>query len=250
MAVPCLSRMVHLVARAAGLAYIARSSAPPAPLTFSADAGPVPRGRRGHMEDAQALTDTSTRGLLPQLTDVLYALAESHAMLLRKVRSIRFEYSEATSSVVSFAEDSTDALIVPSTDSGQLQLVDATSWPIMEATTATRTDRAEPTASRIGIVSSEVDRVPQAATPRDVDVRGVDGRVAPADAATADSQRSEMNAKGSTQTSSQPDGSHRFEAEQSHPLAAESEGRNYNFFDDLDARLAGLGEQEPEQFQE
>jgi hypothetical protein len=38
-----------------------------------------------------------------------------------------------------------------------------------------------------------------------------------------------------------PDGR---EAQQVDPTDAESENRNYNFFDELDARLAGLGDAE------
>ena len=38
------------------------------------------------------MTDISSKGLLPQLTDVLHALTDSHELLLLKLQSVRLEH--------------------------------------------------------------------------------------------------------------------------------------------------------------
>ena len=47
-----------------------------------------------------AVSDVSTRGLIPQLSDLLYALTDCHELLLRKVRGVREEMEGADRSVL------------------------------------------------------------------------------------------------------------------------------------------------------
>jgi hypothetical protein len=205
-------------------------------------------GRCGHIERAQALTDASSKGLFPQLTDVLCALSQSHAKLLSKVQSLRLEHTEATPSGLNLVEESAkNSLIGVSAVSRLPELVEAKASPVREASRTNSIDGPEPAELPIGFVGSEFDRPPEAMTKSDVEVQGADGRDTPLISTLSEGEpppQQQMDAVVSTHTSPQPDRRDRREAAQSHPKRAESEGRNYNFFDELDDRLAGLGDQD------
>jgi hypothetical protein len=196
------------------------------------------------------LTDTSTKGLLPQLTEVLLALADSHAMLLSKVQSLRLEYMDASPSVVTFTDTRMHAHVESFAGAHSPQRIDITSPPILDAPRALSHDQAEPTDTRSSIVTAEFDGIPDATTNQHVLMHGSASHVASPPAATAAESEpaqplSEM--AGSAHTPPPHSGPlDRLDAEGSDPAGDASEGRDYNYFDDLDVRLAGLGVQNPE----
>jgi hypothetical protein len=192
------------------------------------------------------LTDASTKGLFPQLTDVLYALAESHAMLLSKVRGLRLEQPNSAPSVSHLMEASANRLIGLSEVLRLPELVDVKASPMLEASRTIPIDEAEPGVILISSVGSEFDRLPEATTKSDIEVQGADSRDTQLRSSTSEGEptQGQIDTVGSAHAPNQPDP---FDGAQSHAERAESEGRNYNYFDELDARLAGLGDQDPGQ---
>ena len=77
------------------------------------------------------VTDISSKGLLPQLTDVLHALTDSHELLLCKVRSVRLEHMSTVPLVL---EESPDAQFLV------LDFVDSRPPALVDTKTGTRND--------------------------------------------------------------------------------------------------------------
>jgi hypothetical protein len=77
------------------------------------------------------VTDASTKGLFPQLTDVLHALTESHARLLSKVVSLRVEQTTGALRVVNVNAASAYASIGEPTDLRPPQVVER--FPLMSS---------------------------------------------------------------------------------------------------------------------
>ena len=181
------------------------------------------------------MTDASTRGLLPQLTEVVRALSDSHALLLSKIQTVRLEQISAAYPAAEMLGETSERRMDQRTQS----LVDTTTSPIMEVPGAAQAYEMESGASSGRIVSSGFQTSPDhpiAAT--DAADHTVMSPAPPAEIATP---RDDLVASVSVPSSLVPDGR---EAEQPDPTDAESENRNYNFFDELDARLAGLGDAE------
>jgi hypothetical protein len=204
----------------------------------------VSASRPGHTEgEGSRVTEASTRGLFPQLTDVLHALTESHAMLLSKVQSLRDEHTNDALPVVNVMAGSADTSIGKPVDLRPPPAVEAETSPSsLEEPRAIPVYELSSSSSPSEITASVIDLTPHAAAndyaDRDPDrlvtsARPISGEIA--------SPRDRMDPVVSTQTHPQAD---RLEAVVSEPTHAESENRNYNFFDELDARLAGLEDAE------
>ena len=201
------------------------------------------RAGRPH-QGAQTVTETSTKGLLPQLTDVLNALTESHVMLLRKVQCLRLEHTNSALSVVSLPEGYPDALFGPTTDWRPSSLVDVTTSTMLAAPTATPLDEVEQTPSPSEIASSQFDRIWSTAARHD-EGQGVDQEVTSPTPATAEgtsTQRQTDTGVGLEQQT--PRRLDQLEGQQTQPTHTKSDRRNYNFFDELDARLASSFDKE------
>ncbi len=102
MPVPCPSPTVHLSCKSP---WNAPTFIGPPPCTrppvFAGDSSWVTvtdRDRPGHIDRVYGVTEVSTKGLLPQLTDVLHALTGSHSLLLGTIQSVRLEHISAVAS--------------------------------------------------------------------------------------------------------------------------------------------------------
>jgi hypothetical protein len=183
------------------------------------------------------VTDTSTQGLLPQLTDVLRALTDSHVLLLSKIQTVRLEQISAAYPVVEMLGQTSE----PPVDLRAQSVVDTTTSPVMEVPDAVQIYEVESSASSSGIESSEIETRP---TPPVVAAHAADHMVMSQPPAPAEIATSQDNLVPSVSVPSPSPPLDQRKAEQADPTDAESENRNYNFFDDLDARLAGLGDAE------
>jgi hypothetical protein len=175
---------------------------------------------------------------------VLNALTESHAMLLSKVQSLRDEHTNAALPVVN--------VIAASADTSTGRPVDLRPPPAVEAETSpiwTGEPRTIPvyelssSSSPSEITSWVFDRIPHGAANDYVADPDTDRLVTSPNPTSGQiaSSGDRVDPIGRMQTHPQ---AVRLEAEASEPTHIESENRNYNFFDELDARLAGLGDAE------
>jgi hypothetical protein len=184
------------------------------------------------------VTDFSSKGLLPQLTDVLEAFAESHERLLWRVRELRAEYSPAEASGVGdFSSRSGDSHIL-----GNPALSAGTDTP------TTRTQAESPPPLDASEASPESPR--HASTDIGVD-RGVETPAfgvqlteertpASVDATAAGRSQQEPAGGQAPATSVEP-----IPTQHADQVEAESADRDYNFFDELDDRLARLDQDPP-----
>ena len=144
------------------------------------------------------MTEVSTKGLLPQLTDVLHALTGSHALLLSTIQSVRVGHISAVA-------------------------------PAMEVI-----GEADAPSREIAAAWSDTSRHPAVAA------TDVADDVAPSPSpASAESVPSDVDSVAAVRRND-PTPREEREAQSVDPGGVESESRNYNFFDELDARLAGL----------
>ena len=196
------------------------------------------------------MTDTSTKGLLPQLTEVFLALAESHAMLLSKVQSLRLGHTDAAPSVLTFTETRMHAHVESFAVAHSPQRIDIVAPPMLDLPNAHPHGQGEPTTARSSIVTADIDGIPDAMTNQHVLVHGSGSHVAPPPAATAaESEPAQPHIDVAVSAHTPPphsDALERLAADRSDPTGDASEGRDYNYFDELDARLAGLRVQNPE----
>jgi hypothetical protein len=157
------------------------------------------------------VTDISSEGSLPQLTDVLYLLTDSQDLLLLKIQSMRMEYTRSARSAPERAPSTVNATPSAervSTDDNDAHAVRSTPAP------------ASP-------VSNVTNRLPV------VTVLPLGDTTLPetttAESRTAES-RTRINAHAEV-----------FDPVDSAPsIPTDSANRSYNFFDELDERLADL----------
>jgi len=173
--------------------------------------------------------------LLPQLTDLLHALTESHELLLSKVQSVRLGHKNV---VHSASSDSPHSPFLAFVDPRPSALVDTKTGTTVNA------HRASPIEE---IVEIKPSTQPSRRAPCGSDVSADfvaagaqlthPGTPGPsAESTYVVKLRHDMDAAIPVPTSTpespvdvRPD-----------PMGAESEDRNYNFFDELDAKLADL----------
>jgi hypothetical protein len=183
--------------------------------------------------------------LLPELTEVLAALTESHDLLLRKVRQLRVENearlqghaprvletdrSEAPATVQS------PIVHTPYTDDtvhGKGELDRSADVGAVDAGTAHTSGGATPTAPPVDTTTSMDWATPSTATVDGTSVDNPSVETAPPDVGDAGTGPVERVATEAALHDAQPrqNGSH---------------NGDYNFFDELDARLAQINEDEP-----
>jgi len=199
-------------------------------------------GGPGHGERRSDVTDTSSKGLLPQLTDVLYALADSHELLLRKLQSVRLEHIGGEHLSI---EETPGAYRLADAERRGPALVEVTVAPTTDANHASPTDEIEETArpTPTWLGSTEFDSS-HGVTPGSVtghtDTSVPSGSVTQADVLVPSHERDAAAATSQAPIPADPSTAH------SDPPAAEPAERNYNFFDDLDVRLTSLTNPESE----
>jgi len=185
------------------------------------------------------VSEASSKGLLPQLTDVLHALTGSHALLLSTLQSVRLEHMCLVAPVVGLIGEPSDR--APGDDV-------IVGWPSRFETTTSHTseaaeaiDEAEPGASwsQIAAVDSDTGTEPVVAATDVADV--VATLLSPASAEMV----CHIGDSGAVVSRQPPSPREKREPEGVSAGGADSEDRNYNFFDELDARLAGLGDAGP-----
>ncbi len=187
------------------------------------------------------MTDISSKGLLPQLTDVLHVFTDSHQLLLCKVRSVRLEHMSSWPLAV---EKSLHTQFADFVDSCPLALV------------ATKTGTRNDTYRAFGVDRTETGKGPSSPASSDSDLSA---DLAPASAEVTHPKapvhwctstgtsteivtpRHDTDAAIPTQAPTPPEGPTSALADTN---SAESANRNYNFFDDLDMRLAALNNPE------
>jgi hypothetical protein len=166
-------------------------------------------------------------------------------MLLSKVQSLRLEHTNGALPVVNLIAASEDNSIGKPVDLRPPPPVEAVTSPIsLEQPRTIPVYELNSTSSPSEITSSVFDRTPHAAA-NDYVVDPDADRLVTSPRPTSDeiaAPRDRIDPIISTQTHAQAD---RLEAEVSESTHAESENRDYNFFDELDSRLAGLGDQNP-----
>jgi hypothetical protein len=176
-----------------------------------------------------AMADVSPKGLLPQLTDVMYALTESQKLLVGKLQRMRLEHPDDFPSVIveeTHMEDS-DSL------DEQLGLVVSTTatprLPI-QAQQSIAVDAREPNL-RTASESNPGFTMMAARLPHETP--------APSSTATTGEATFEDVQDADSADVTPPTGT---PAVPPDPTETTPANRHYNFFDDLDARLAHLEE--------
>jgi hypothetical protein len=193
------------------------------------------------------VTDTSSKGLLPQLTDVLYALTDSHELLLRKLQTVRLERVHGEPVTIETLRETQRLANAEQLDPALAEMAIATTTvvddaPQMDASheveqtpppASTPLGRHEPdSGSGVSAVSAlsdgETPMQSRSATETELLRPSTETEVAsPSDDVDADlSARAPMPTDPSIAGTDMSPG--------------ESGERNYNFFDDLDARLTSL----------
>jgi hypothetical protein len=193
------------------------------------------------------LTDTSTKGLFPQLTEVLFALADSHARLLSKVQGLRLEQTGSAPSVLSFSDTPTHALIEPLAGAHLSQRIDMTTSPISDPPRQLPIDQTEPIDEPSRMVAAQFDSIADTKANQHVQEHGPESVVASGE---SEPPQSHIDMAGSAHTPPHSGPLDRFETVEADPTRETSAERDYNFFDDLDTRLSGLGDQSPDHIAE
>jgi hypothetical protein len=180
------------------------------------------------------VTDVSTKGLLPQLTDVLRALTDSHALLLSKIQSVRLEQISAVHPVVEVHGEFSRFQVDLPTQS----MVSTTTSPMIEVPEAVHHEAGTgASSSQIESSEFEISSGAHLAAINDTDHM----MTSPSPAAEVAPPHDDSVPSVSVGGASPPD---EREAQQEQATDVDSENRNYNFFDELDARIAGLGDAE------
>ena len=200
------------------------------------------------------MTSTSTRGLLPELTEVLHALTDAQRLLVLKLRGVRLEYENdgfvATHSdfpqqaiVREFAEFTGARLMKAGSPCAVLDLRPAPCEHDAKASTGglplalldVEVDQSETavTSPTSVVVASEVREAAPAAV--------IDVPPAEATAHLSEAQCPEREPDGAAPVTPQL-GDRTVVREAAAPAAVSD--RRYNFFDDLDANVDRLGRRE------
>jgi|GEM_PF-4945028 len=182
---------------------------------------------------SEDVTGISSEGLLPQLIDVLHALTEGQELLSRKVRNARLEYTSRSTLVERCPQ------VEPSDFAAPRSLVGTSPNASIGIRQEPPTDNIEsgagPTSVNgfgngsspepsIGASAAPISAtVPEAASPSNPPATIVTHADTPADLSNETPARTDwLNSAGLGETTRAPS------------------NRDYNFFDELDARLAGL----------
>lgn len=155
------------------------------------------------------MTDISSKGSIPQLTDVLYLLTDSQELLLQKIRSMRTEITGSTRSEA-VRRTANVANVTPSIGPKEMSTDHTPALPKREMPASASYPSNVSSAPGVTILPV-----------RDLTLRetAITERATPAN----------TNTPGSDAVDSSPSN------------ASSTADRNYNFFDDLDERLADLG---------
>lgn len=186
------------------------------------------------------MADISSKGLLPQLTDLLHALAESHELLLSKVQTVRLGHIDV---VHPASSDSPHGPFLGFVDPRPSALVDT------KTSTTVHAHRASPIEEIVDIKpSTEPTRLASCGPDVGADFVAEGAQLTHAgtpgpsvESTDVVTLRHDMDAgiPVSTSTPEPPVDVH------PDPMGADPEDRNYNFFDELDAKLAHLDMPEP-----
>jgi hypothetical protein len=190
--------------------------------------------------------------LLPQLTDVLYALTDSQELLLGKLRSVRLEHRCGEHSSI---DESQDTEAVPETVRRGPALVPLTTAETVDDRDASPTreigDADRPIPIWLGPTESNATRdattgfAPDAVNAANAaNAANASDIAAPSPVVTQPvvvAQNHHMDAAASTQSAIPSVDS---SAEHPEAPADEPSDRNYNFFDELDAKLTSLSNPE------
>ncbi len=187
------------------------------------------------------MTDTSAKGLLPQLTEVLYALSDSHELLLRKLQSVRLEHMGGDHLSI---EESPRAQALADAEQRGPALVEMTIDATTDASRASPSDEIGETTqlTPTWLGPTEFDSssgVTAESVTGQIDTSVPPGSVTEADVLVPSHER-DAAATSQAPIPTEPSTAH------SDPPAAEPTQRNYNFFDDLDVRLTSLTNPESE----
>ena len=187
------------------------------------------------LRKAQDVTDASTKGLLPQLTDVLHALTDSHALLLSKIQSVRLKHISVMYPEMELLRETSDVELDTYVDVRKRSRVDTGTWPMSEMRGPLLINEVDSNRTASGFESSPGFVVAAAEPPDQIATSP-----SPASAGIVNSSGDSI-AGFSSQTPLFSDGD---DAQPGDSTGNEWENRSYNFFDELDARLAGLGNAE------
>lgn len=179
----------------------------------------------------------SSKGLLPQLTYVLHALTDSHELLLCKVRSVRLEHMSTVPLVL---EAFPHAQFVDFVDSCPLRRVETTTGTAKDTHRAFSFDEVDTSTGSTKPASSDSDLSPglvaasAESTYREPPAPSCASSCTSTEVVTPDH---DMDTGVRAETPTPPREPTTALADQT---GADSASCNYNFFDELDARLAHL----------
>jgi len=200
----------------------------PAYPTSAPLGGPI-AGNRTASAQSEDVIDISSKGLLPQLIDVLHALTEGQELLSRKVRDARLEHACHSSTVVDRRPQAEPA----DDPSSRLSRSPDGSFGVHGGPPM---DNVE-----LGAESTSIDCFANASLPEPsgrASENATDRKVAsPSDTPEAIETHSGMPADTSSEPSARTDW---LNSAQPGEMTTASLNRDYNFFDELDARLADL----------
>jgi hypothetical protein len=179
--------------------------------------------------------DISSKGLLPQLTDVLHALTDSHELLLFKLQSVRLGHLNAVPLEI---EAFPHAEFLDFVDTRQSALADTKTGATHDVhrNPADTIESSTEATGRPFIASDVSPRFAAAAAQADPETSAQ-----PPATTEAVTPRVDIDAAVPAQAPTPPEWPL---AVQSDSNGSESAKDSYNFFDELDARLADLGHPE------
>jgi len=182
------------------------------------------------------VTETSSKGLLPQLTDMLYALTDSHELLLLKLQTVRLEHIGGGHLAIEESQRAQTLAIAEPRPPALVEMkVDATNDADRTSAIDEIEVSTEPTpiwfdSSSAVTTGSALSHSSTSAPSRSVTEAEV--AIPSHDIIAATSIQTPIPTDPSVGHSGSP--------------AAESADRNYNFFDELDLRLTSLANPESE----
>ena len=179
---------------------------------------------------SEDMADVSSKGLLPQLIDLLYAFAEGQKLLASKVRDARVEHTRHSTSLVESQNDSFDDSIILGIASPNASITTPKSSTDNGVCDKGRTSpkafsNDSPPEPNMGVITTPVSAmVPEERSSSDP----------PAATVTHAGPAGDPSSETHVQTDRL--GAARIDGE----ATAAPLNRDYNFFDELDTRLAGL----------
>jgi hypothetical protein len=201
-----------------------------------------PDSRRSVPGVGSGVTDVSSKGLLPQLTDVLYALTESHERLLFKLQALRRVHNDGpigSGVLQSFRLGSTAAALP---DLAERRTPDPLA-EMVDTANGARGDLSVDALTSNGVgtpILTEFDVRPAVGYGPEPQSEG-EATPPPPPASEAVGRQLGTDRAAPPDLLPRPEG---IQVELSGPTEEGSADRNYNFFDELDARLTHI--QDPE----